>query len=96
MTALSSQIITIRQAANTLILAVQCDIGDSSVTLSLFPGMSATQRNLATYLMETNGLILHTGAANKKAELDDSGEGGEERKEKVLGEMDALMQRSMT
>lgn len=111
MTALTSPVITIRQAANTLILAIQCVLGDSSTTLGLFPQMTVTQRNLATYLMETNGLISHTthlrngsngngmGGANGNGGGRSSVGNGEdevERKEKVLGEMDALMLRSMT
>lgn len=90
MTALESPVITVRQAANTLILAIQCVLADSTTTLSLLPRLSATQRNLATYLMETNGLMR----GNHKSGLDGD-QAEEERMERVIGEMDGLMSRSM-
>jgi CLIP-associating protein 1/2 len=100
MTAMTSPILPIRQAANTLILAVQCVLQDSSATLALFPRMTQTQRNLSTYLMETNGLIPHkaftsqTGGSNGKVGHEATRDIEEGRKEKVLGEMDALMSKS--
>lgn len=85
MTSLADSAISVRQAANTLILAIQCVIGDSAKTLGLFPEMTVTQRNLATYLMETNGVMGPSSLM-----------GVEERRGKVLEEMDGLMARSMS
>jgi CLIP-associating protein 1/2 len=65
--------VTIRQAAHTLILAVQCVFQDVQATLALFPEMDKGQQNLACYLFEKNGLtrkamtpgLVDTGGRNR-------------------------------
>ncbi|EIW72825.1 hypothetical protein TREMEDRAFT_42004 [Tremella mesenterica DSM 1558] len=82
MTALSSPTITTRQAANTLILALQCVLQDAQETLGLLPELNAGQKDLAMYLMDKNGLLV---------DLLPGESGG---REGVMGEMTELMARS--
>jgi CLIP-associating protein 1/2 len=46
-----------RQAGNRVILAVQCMLQDDTRTLDIFPGLSPTQRDFATYQMSQSGLL---------------------------------------
>ena len=83
--ALTSTVVTTRQAANTLILAIQVVMGDSNATLALFPELNAAQKNLAHYLMEKNGLL------QKPKPTEDE----ETRKVHVEGEMANLLGRGV-
>ena len=82
MNAMTSPTTTTRQAANTLILAVQCVLADTRATLALFTDLNQGQKDLAIYLMERNGLI----------ERQDDGD----LREKVKGEMVGLMARGIS
>jgi hypothetical protein len=53
----------------------------------LFPGLSGAQRNLATYLMETNGL-LRAGPHGGDGSDDDK---DERKRQQVLSEMEGQM-----
>ena len=80
---MASPTTTTRQAANTLILAIQCVLRDAQATLALFPDLNAGQKDLATYLMDKNGLLSPEG-----------GSGGESGAASgVMGEMTDLMAR---
>lgn len=46
-----------RQAGNRVILAVQCMLQDDTRTLDIFPGLTCTQRDFATYQMSQSGLL---------------------------------------
>lgn len=86
MDAMSSPTTTTRQAANTLILAIQCVLGDSQTTLALFPELNRGQKDLAIYLMERNGLLSGI-----------RGKGGEDEKGmNMMGEMVQLLGRGVT
>lgn len=91
MGSLASETVTTRQAANTVLLAIQCVLGNDTRTLALFPGLSGAQRNLATYLMETNGLLQCATACSAEAEMKREVERVEERKQRVLTEMEGQM-----
>jgi CLIP-associating protein 1/2 len=88
--AIGSPTVSTRQAAQTLLLAIQCVIADAQRTLSLFPRMSTGQKDLSMYLMEKNGLIRPSGTSTDGIELDQV-----ERKERVVGEMVGLMARGV-
>jgi hypothetical protein len=88
--ALASPTVSTRQAAQTLLLAIQCVLIDAHRTLSLFPRLATGQKDLAMYLMDKNGLILH---AAQSQGVDPAEE--EERKERVVGEMVGLMARGL-
>lgn len=91
MASLASETVTTRQAANTILLAIQCVLGDDTRTLALFPGLSGAQRNLATYLMETNGLLRSNVQTGHGASVLGEDEVEEERRQKVLAEMEGQM-----
>jgi CLIP-associating protein 1/2 len=91
MASLASETVTTRQAANTILLAIQCVLGDDTRTLALFPGLSGAQRNLATYLMETNGLLRSNVQTGHGAIVVGDEEVEEERRQKVLAEMEGQM-----
>ena len=55
--ALSSTTTTTRQAANTLILAIQVILADAQATIALFPQLNEAQKNLGYYFMEKSGLL---------------------------------------
>ncbi|BEJ18190.1 hypothetical protein CspHIS471_0704670 [Cutaneotrichosporon sp. HIS471] len=46
-----------RQAGNRVILAVQCMLQDDSRTLDIFPDLTSTQRDFATYQMSQSDLL---------------------------------------
>lgn len=71
---------TTRQAANTLILAIQWVLADRQATLALFAGLNQGQKDLATYLMGRNGLLAGDGNGDK---------------ETMMGEMVGLMSRGV-
>ena len=90
MSCLASETVTTRQAANTVLLAIQCVLGDDTRTLALFPGLSGAQRNLATYLMETNGLLRSQASLSTASRAGDEEE-EEARRQTVLAEMEGQM-----
>ena len=71
---------------------MQAVLCDAQITLSLFPGLDDGQRNLATYLMEKNGLLR----AGRSVDEDEDEQEGMERRDKVVGEMVGLLGRGTT
>ncbi len=84
MQAMTSPTSTTRQAANTLILAIQCVVSDSQATLAMFPNLNKGQKDLAIYLMERNGLLTKSSVGRRKV-----------AKENVKDEMVGLMARGI-
>jgi len=82
--AMASPTSTTRQAANTLILAIQCVLADSQATLAMFPQLNRGQKDLAMYLMERNGLLGKDDDRDKEV-----------KREKVMGEVVGLMARGV-
>jgi hypothetical protein len=86
-----------------LLLAIQCVLNDAHRTLSLVPGLNAGQKNLAMYLMESNGLLRESApghaSSQKSSDGEEQGQGTlgeeEERKERVAEEMAGLMSRGV-
>ena len=58
--------LTARHAVHHLLLCIQCVMQDSQRTLALFPDLSETQKDLAVYLMEKNGLLPGGGGTPEK------------------------------
>ncbi|KAK4684711.1 hypothetical protein P7C73_g5453, partial [Tremellales sp. Uapishka_1] len=83
--AVNSPILSARQAAHTLVLAIQCVLADSQKTLSLLGNLDQGHKNLATYLMEKHGLWKIPESVKASDEHD--------RKELVMGEMVGLLGR---
>lgn len=86
-----------------LLLAIQCVLHDAQKSLSLVPGLNAGQKNLAMYLMESNGLL---GVPVSPAQQNGHGHGlgfgtpgrdsiDGERKERVVEEMVGLLSRGV-
>lgn len=84
---------SVRQAGQTLLLAVQAVLMDSQLTLSFFPRLSTGAKDLAVYFFEKNGLlnVADGGLAAPAAGPDDAAE----RKEKVLEEVVGSMARGV-
>lgn len=80
---------TTRQAANTVIIAIQAVLMDTTATMALFPDLDDGQRNLAHYLMDKNGLLRQGTSAGDG----DAGEATGEHRERVIGEMVGLLGR---
>ncbi|ORX34125.1 clasp N terminal-domain-containing protein [Kockovaella imperatae] len=57
MQGLASKTITTRQAANTIILAIQAVLVDAQATVALFPELDDVQKDLVFYLMDKNGVL---------------------------------------
>ncbi|WRT65948.1 uncharacterized protein IL334_002899 [Kwoniella shivajii] len=101
----------IRQSAQSLLLAIQTIIQDSIKTLSFVPDLTTGQKDLAIYYMAQNGILENNNLSSntntksnqhqRETKEEDEGQNNEEeeeeieRKERMLGEMEALMGRSI-
>lgn len=84
---------SVRQAGQTLLLAVQAVLMDSQLTLSFFPRLSTGAKDLAVYFFEKNGLLNQPESVD--AALAAGPGDAAERKEKVLEEVVGLMARGV-
>ncbi|KJE04556.1 protein STU1 [Cryptococcus gattii NT-10] len=83
----------IRQAAHSLLLAIQCVIQDSRKTLTFVPALSQGQKDLAVYYMAQNGVLEQIGLHKKAANEGETG--GEEERDNMAGELAGLMSRGV-
>ncbi|WVQ85520.1 hypothetical protein IAT38_007685 [Cryptococcus sp. DSM 104549] len=108
--AMSDSSSTVRQASQSLLLAIQCILHDSSRTLAFVPDVSQGQKDLAIYYMAQNG-ILEESVLHKRDRADSPGQGQEgsdvddmdgdeeeateKKREKMNGELAGLMARGV-
>ncbi|KIR43244.1 protein STU1 [Cryptococcus deuterogattii 99/473] len=83
----------IRQAAHSVLLAIQCVIHDSRKTLAFVPDLSQGQKDLAVYYMAQNGVLEQIGLHKKAANEGETG--GEEERDNMAGELAGLMSRGV-
>ncbi|WVQ71295.1 hypothetical protein IAR50_000822 [Cryptococcus sp. DSM 104548] len=103
MAATSNPSSIIRQAAQSLLLSIQCILRNSNKTLSLVPSLTKGQKDLAIYYMAQNG-ILEENALHKQSdsaedkediESNDGQEKEEREREMMNGELAGLMARGV-
>ncbi|OXG25622.1 protein STU1 [Cryptococcus neoformans] len=83
----------IRQAAYSLLLAIQCVTHDSRKTLAFVPAMLQGQKDLAVHYMAQNGILEQIGL-HKKATCEGETEREDDR-DNMTGELTGLMSRGV-